>query len=58
MDVCNSGVYLLLYYQMADIQQKYQLAMKQLTEQHKSNQSESHITQLKSQLATQQVSLL
>ena len=42
---------------MADIQQKHQLAVKQLTDQHTSSQSESSITQLKSQLATQQVSV-
>ena len=43
---------------MADIQQRHQLVMKQLSEQHISNQSELDATQLKSQLATQQVSLL
>ena len=52
------GYSLYNYYQMADIQQKHQLAMKQLTDQHTSGQSELHITQFKSQLATQQVSLL
>ena len=41
---------------MADIQQRHQLAMKQLTEQHTPHQSERDITQFKSQLATQQVS--
>lgn len=46
-----------LYHQIAKIQHK-QVAMKQLTEQHTSHQPESDITQLKSQLATQQVSLL
>ena len=45
-----------LCHQMADIQQRHQLAMKQLTEQHTPNQSERDITQFKSQLATQQVS--
>ena len=46
-----------IYHQVSDIQQKHQLAMKQLMEECTSRQSESHIAQLKSQLATQQVSI-
>ena len=44
-------------HQMADIQQRHLLAMKQLTEQHTPHQSEQDISQFKSQLATQQVSV-
>ena len=46
-----------IYYQVGDMQQKHELAMKQLMEECTSKQSESHNAQLKSQLATQQVSI-
>jgi len=41
--------------QIADIHHKHQQATKQLIEQYTSQQSESNVTQFKSQLATQQV---
>ncbi|XP_065906639.1 centrosomal protein of 162 kDa-like isoform X1 [Dysidea avara] len=43
--------------EIADIHHKHQLMTKQLIEQYTSHQSESSVTQFKSQLATQQVTI-